>query len=92
MHRIDDAADLAGAFPIVVGDEGRGVVEEEVELRAEGGVPEEGEGGLVRCGEEVDAGVGGEGREEGLRGWAAEGGGVDGGEEDVDGLRGGVLG
>lgn len=60
-------------------------MEEEVELRAEGGVPEEGEGGLVRRGEEADAGVGGEGCEEGLRGGTAQGGGVDGGEEDAEG-------
>ena len=40
-----------------VGEEGRGVVEEEIVLGKEGGWPEEGEVGSIAGGEEVDVWV-----------------------------------
>ncbi len=86
MYLVDDIADFD-----VVRRERRAVVVYEAEVCEEGGCPERSEGGCVGCAEEVDCGVGGEAREEGLNARAAERERVDGVEKDVY-FRGGRVG
>lgn len=87
-----DVVDDGGDFNAAVAFEGGCVVEEEVELLAQRGVPQEGERGRVAGRDEVDVRGGGEVSEDGGARGALEGVGVEGVYEEVYGERGGVGG